>query len=287
MKKFFNYIKLMRPKHYLKNALVFVPIMYSQNLNDLPMLFSVFAAFVALCLIASGIYAVNDIADAEKDAAHPANKYRPIAAGIISKPAAAGFAVFLFAAGFVIVLVFGNTLVLIFTASYAVLFLAYSVTLKHIAVIDCFCIAAGFVLRIYIGGAAMDIGELVSEWLFLTITAGSLFMAFGKRRGEMVRTDDKATARKVLGGYNLEFLNGIIFSCAGVTAVFYALWAMTNAEFMIYTVPLVVFIICKYLLNIHCGKSYGDPVTVIFGDKMLVGAIIVFGALSLVFLYAA
>ena len=280
-----NFIKLMRPKHFVKNALVFVPIMYSFNLTDIIMLLNVVICFAGLCLTASGIYAINDIADYNKDKEHPKNKTRPVASGEILKPVAAGFALFLFAAGFTVVAVFGGELALLFTVVYVILNLAYSFALKHFAIIDCFCIAAGFVLRVYIGGAV--IGEVisVSEWLFLTITAVSLFLAFGKRRGEMIHMGETTAARKVLGAYNIDFLNGAVFSCAGVSIIFYALWAMTSVPFMIYTVPLIIFIIFKYLINVYSNTSYGDPVTVIFDDKVLIGAVAVFGALSVIFLY--
>jgi len=280
-----NFIKLARPKHYFKNVLVFVPIMYSFNMTNMDKLLSVVICFAGLCFIASGIYAVNDIADCEKDKGHPKNKMRPVASGKISKFAAAAFALFLFIAGFSLMAVFGGNLALLFAGLYVFLNLAYSFKLKHCAIIDCFCIAAGFVLRVYIGGAVIGEFIAVSEWLFLTITAVSLFLAFGKRRGEMMRIGGTDAARKVLGGYCIDFLNGIVFAFAGVSIVFYALWAMTSVSFMIYTVPLVIFIICKYLLNVHNGISYGDPVTVIFGDKLLMGAIAVFGLLSFVFLY--
>jgi 4-hydroxybenzoate polyprenyltransferase len=275
----------MRSKHFFKNALIFVPIMYSFNLTDLDLLLAVTVCFAGLCLAASGIYAVNDIADYEKDREHPKNKTRPVAAGLISKPAAAGFALLLFLAGFGVIALFGGVLALVFAAAYVLLNLAYSFKLKHFAVIDCFCIAAGFVLRIYIGGAVIgEIGyTIISEWLFLTVTAVSLFMAFGKRRGELIHAGGTNAARKVLGGYNLEFLNGIIFSCAGASIVFYALWAVTSVPLMIYTVPMVIFIVCRYLQK--ACDSYGDPVTVILGDKLLICAIAVFGAVSIVFLY--
>ena len=272
----------MRPKHFIKNALVFVPIMYSFNLTETEMLFAVVVCFAALCLLASGVYAVNDIADFKKDIQHEKNKTRPVAAGKISKPAAAVFALFLFAVGFALTALWGGKLALLFAVMYVILNVAYSFILKHVAVIDCFCIAAGFVLRVYIGGAAIGEVVAVSEWLFLTITAVSLFLAFGKRRGEMIHSKE---TRKVLGAYHMDFLNGAVFSCAGVSIVFYALWAMTSVELMIYTVPLVIFIIFKYLLNVHNGESYGDPVTVIFGDKILIGAIAVFGVMSILFLY--
>jgi len=280
-----NFLVLMRPKHYVKNILIFVPIMYSFNLTDAKILLSGLVCFAALCMVASAIYAINDIFDFEIDKAHSINKTRPIAAGLVSKRAAAVFALFLFSLGFSLIFFFSNALVLFFFALYAILNVAYSFKLKHFAIIDCFCIAAGFVMRIYIGGAVVGgaIDEIISEWLFLTITAVSLFLAFGKRRGEMLHVNGKG--RKVLGGYNLDFLNGIIFSCAGVSIIFYALWAMTSVSAMIYTVPVVIFIVCKYLLNVH-GASYGDPVTVIFNDKILVFSIFIFSLMSVIFLYS-
>jgi len=295
-------MRLMRPKHYLKNALVFVPLVYSFNLIDMGLFFNVSVCFVALCLIASGIYTVNDIIDCEKDKSHPKNKTRPIASGEISKNAATNFALMLFLSGFALLLFYfgfvlappdgwlshsepGAVTMLFFCGLYVVLNLVYSIKWKHIAVIDCFCIAAGFILRVFIGGAASGLTH-ISEWMFLTIAAGSLFLAFGKRRGELIQLGE--TGRKVLsdgGGYTLEFLNGAVFSCASVSIVFYALWAMTSGPQMVYTVPLLIFIICKYLLNTHIKDSYGDPVTVIFSDKVLICAIIIFGMLSILFLY--
>ncbi|MDR0272799.1 MAG: UbiA prenyltransferase family protein [Clostridiales bacterium] len=281
--KLINYVKLMRPKHFVKNALIFVPIMYSFNLTNADMLLNVVICFIGLCLAASGIYAVNDIADYEKDKTHPQKKARPIASGEIKKSAAALFALFLFAAGFLLMYLFGGELALIFSVSYVFLNFAYSFALKHFAIIDCFCIAAGFVLRVYIGGAVIGEFVAVSEWLFLTITAVSLFLAFGKRRGELLMV--ASDSRKVIGEYNMDFLNGAVFACAGVSIVFYALWALTSVSAMIYTVPLVIFVILKYLLNVHNGISHGDPVTVIFDDKVLLLAIAVFGIISILFLY--
>ena len=117
------------------------------------------------------------------------------------------------------------------------------------------------------------------------MVAVSLFMAFGKRRGEMMRVNDTDTTRKVLASYNLGFLNGMIFTCAGLSIVFYALWALLSVSMMIYTVPLVIFIVCKYLLIVHGESSHGDPIAVILGDKGLMGAILVFGLLSVILLY--
>jgi len=268
-----DFLKLMRPKHYIKNALVFVPVMYAGDAGDLGMLLSVIICFTAFCFAASGIYVVNDIFDKQSDAVHPVKRQRPVASGRISVPAAAVFAAFLIGAG-VAFAAFGGRWVLLFLGLYIVLNLAYSFKLKHFVIIDCFCVAAGFVIRIYAGGAA--VGAYISEWLFLTITAGSLFMAFGKRRGDKIK------------GYNAEFLNGIIFACASLSVVFYALWAMAGENFMIFTVPLFIFILCKYLLAVYDdSENYGDPVSLILGDKVLICAVFAFAVLSFVLLYCS
>jgi hypothetical protein len=110
-------------------------------------------------------------------------------------------------------------------------------------------------------------------------------MAFGKRRGELLHVGGTDAARRVLGGYSLGVLNGLMFVCAGLSVVFYSFWALANREAMMYTVPLVIFIVCRYLVCIFGDKSLGDPVSVIFGDKVLIASAVAFGAVSLFVLY--
>ncbi|MCL2855340.1 MAG: UbiA prenyltransferase family protein [Defluviitaleaceae bacterium] len=280
MTKLRNYIKLMRPKHYIKNLLLFAPLIYSQSLPHGVVWFSA-AAFAAFCLAASAIYVVNDIFDSEKDALHPVNKTRPIASGRVGKKQAVFFAALLLAACFALIFALGMWFVALFAGIYVVLNLVYSLKLKHYPIVDCFCIAAGFVLRIYAGGAAISVE--ISEWMFLTVAAAALFMAFGKRRGEMMQVGGHG--RQSLAKYNLGALNAMMFVCMGLAMVFYALWAISGVPLMIYTVPLIIFIGCRYLLAISHKKSHGDPVSVILGDKVLVASIALFGVLSFVFLY--
>jgi len=275
----------MRPKHYIKNVLIFVPLMYSQNLTSFDAIFLAFVCFTVFCFIASGVYIVNDIVDCEKDKKHPKNKKRPIASGKVDKTEASVLAFFLFFAGFLATALLNeNTLpVLIIAVFYALMNIAYSLKLKHVVVLDSFCIAAGFVLRIYAGGAA--IGENISGWLFLTIVMGSLFMTFGKRRGEKAFVKDSDAVREVVKKYDLNFLTNMMYLCAGVSITFYALWAMTSVPLMIYTVPVVIFIIARYLLSSLNESSFGDPVSVIFEDMLLIGAVFLFGFMSFIFLY--
>ena len=278
------YIKLIRPKHWIKNVLIFVPLFYAYNLTNLRYLYMTILCFISFCLISSVAYIINDIADLDRDKQHPVKCKRPIAAGMITVPKAIILAIILAITGFLLATFgYGNYFVALYTASYFLLNLAYSFFLKHQPVIDCFAIAAGFILRIYAGASAS--ASPVSEWLFLTIIAVSLFFAFGKRRGEMMQISDTNKTRSVLSSYSLSFMNGIVFMCAGLSVVFYAIWALANFRQMIYSVPLVIFIICKYLMIINDEKASGDPVTTVLGDKELLAAVLVFGVLSMILLY--
>jgi 4-hydroxybenzoate polyprenyltransferase len=180
--------------------------------------------------------------------------------------------------------IFASILAAVFIFAYALLNFAYSMYLKRKPVFDVFCIAAGFIFRIYAGGTPLY--GLVSDWLFLTVVAMSLFMAFGKRRGELTSTENKTT-REVLQKYDLNFLNGMVYMCAGLAVVFYALWAMMRENYMVFTVPIVIFIIARYLLVLQNSEAHGDPTTIIYSDKTILIAGAVYAVLTVVLLYTA
>jgi len=276
-----NYVKLIRPKSWLKNVFVFVPIVFGLEFTDWDKLLSSIIAFAAFCLISSAVYIINDIFDAELDAAHPVKCKRPIASGAIKKQNACIVMIFLLILGFGLAYL-SDILVCVFVAAYLAVNILYTIWLKHRPIFDCFCIATGFVLRVFAGGASYG-GEF-SEWLFLTTVAMSLFMAFGKRRGELTKTSD-SSSRTVLERYNLTFLNGIMFASAGLSIVFYSLWSMSRGANMIYTVPLIIFIVCRYLLLVCDSDSHGDPTSVIFASKSLIVACVVYAVLTVSLLY--
>lgn len=275
-----DYIREIRPKNWLKNVFVFIPITFALELTQWDKLLKVIVSFAACCLVSSAVYVLNDIADAQRDACHPVKCTRPIAAGRISKPSAAVFSAVLMLFGLLLAANVAS-MVLVYVIVYALINVAYSFSLKHMPIVDCFCIAAGFVLRVFIGGVSVTDG--VSDWLFMTIMAMSLFMAFGKRRGEILKSGGNQT-RRVLEHYDLVFLNGMTFVCAGLAIVFYSLWAMTRGHHMIYTVPLIIFIVCKYLQLIY-ADSHGDPTTVILGSKCLLAACGIYAGLTVALLY--
>ena len=276
-----NYVREARPKSWLKNVFVFIPITFALELTDINKLLLTSVLFAAFCLVSSAVYVLNDIVDADKDVLHPVKCKRPIASGAISKGKAVIFAILLLVVGLVLAGCIA-WLALVLVVAYFLINVAYSFSLKHKPIYDCFCIAAGFVLRVFVGGTVITGG--VSDWLFMTVVAMSLFMAFGKRRGELIKTSGTGETRAVLERYDLEFLNGMTFVCAGLAVVFYSLWAMGRGSNMIYTVPIIIFIVSKYLLLVH-GDSHGDPTTVILGNTTLLAACAVYALLTVGLLY--
>ena len=260
-----SYLREMRIKSWLKNLFVFCPIIFSLDLFDKKKLIDAIVLTFAFCLISSAIYVLNDICDVENDRKHEVKKNRPIAAGLISMPCAELLLACLTLGGFGLALSVNFPSFLLILV-YVVINILYSKWLKKIAIIDCFCIALGFLLRVLVGGTIVSAG--VSGWMFLTVMALSLFMAFGKRRGELNSYVGGET-RMVLEDYEMSFLNGIVFMCAGLTMVFYSLWSISQESNLLYTVPIVLFIIIRYLYLVFIGHAEADPTTLILSDKTL------------------
>ena len=145
---------------------------------------------------------------------------------------------------------------------------------------DVVILALGYVIRVYYGG--LITGIEISDWLFLVITAGALYMGFGKRRGELLRGYD---TRDVLKSYTMGFLNASVTLMMGLTIVFYALWAKDLSDkHMIFSVPLFIIIMLRYGM-VSDKKADGDPVEVILGDLPLIGLLVVYGLATSLIIY--
>ncbi len=275
------YIKEMRVKSWLKNLFVFCPIVFSLELFQWDKLMEAAVLTLSFCLISSAIYVFNDINDVENDRKHEIKKNRPIASGQISFPKAWVLLVCLTIIGLGIA-VLVNIYSFLLIVAYVIINVLYSKWLKTKAVIDCFCIAIGFILRVMVGGTIVTAG--VSNWMFLTVLALSLFMAFGKRRGELSSYAGGET-RTVLDMYDLNFLNGIVFMCAGLTVMFYSLWSISQKPRLVYSVPIVFFIITRYLLLVFKGRAEADPTTLLLSDKTLLVSCGICGIVMLALLY--
>lgn len=282
MDKVKNCIKLMRVKHYIKNVLIFLPLIFSLNFNNFQMDIRVFLGFIAFSLTCSIVYIINDIQDVEKDKQHPVKCKRPIASGKISKKEALILALILFIITTIICVQskFDYNSILIL-GTYLVINILYSKILKNIPLIDVVVLVACYVLRVLFG--ATLIGVSVSHWLYLTIISFAFYLALGKRRNEMTKSMENGTeTRKVLKYYTKDFLDKNMYMCLALTIVFYSLWCVDEVtitkfdiNYLIWTIPLLIIICMKYSLNIE-GNSYGDPVDVILSDKILIILILIY-----------
>lgn len=280
-----NLVALMRPKHYLKNGLIFVPLAFSGKLLADTFLLDIFLSVVAFSAVASVVYIINDIRDVKKDQLHPKKKYRPIAAGKVSVPQALMLATLLI----ITAVVFGylanlSLLGWSLLAIYLLINVAYSAGLKDVPIIDVSILASGFVIRVIYGAVAVDMD--VSRWLYLTVLAGAFYLSLGKRRNEIMTNGTKS--RKVNKYYSLAFLDKNMYVCVALTLVFYSLWATdptSIAASLFWTIPLVILLLMAYSLNIEKEGSMGDPVDVFTGDKVLALLALAYVGLTMFLLY--
>ncbi len=277
-----NILKLLRIRHYIKNLLIFFPMFFGGAFFDINTWENAVLGFVAFCAASSMLYVINDIADAESDRLHPTKKNRPIASGVVSKKAARLAWAICLAVVVAISLTPQITIpAAILLAAYIIMNIFYSHGLKRIPIVDVVILAAGYVIRVYFGG--LITGVEVSDWLFLVISTGALYMGFGKRRGELLRGTD---TREVLKSYSKEFLDHAMTLMMGLTVVFYALWSRDfKNRYMIFTVPLFIVIMLRYGM-VSDKRSDGDPVEVILCDRTLILLLVVYGLIVAGMLYA-
>lgn len=276
-----EYLKLIRVKHYIKNFLVFLPLIFSRNLFDAKLLLPTVAGFVSFCLMASVIYIINDIFDMENDKKNPVKSERPLAKGTVNKKSSIILAAVLFILS-MSVCVFAcssNLYGMILILFYFVLNLLYSSVLKNIPIIDIAILVSGFLFRLLFGSAITGIE--ISKWLYLTVISASFYFGLGKRRNELKNCTEES-GRKVLQYYSYGFLDKNMHICMALAITFYSLWSVdsltivrTGSKNMIWTVPLVILICLKYNMNIETNSN-ADPIEVLFHDKLLLAMVIIF-----------
>lgn len=280
-----RYLKLMRIKHYIKNFLIFIPLVFGGKLFDIELLKVNFIGFLSFCLVASFIYVINDIADIKQDKLHPIKCKRPLASGDIEKKNAIIFAICLFLLSGLcnyFVCMSGNYRVWILWSIYIIINFAYSFGLKRLPVIDVVILACGFLIRVLYGGAISGIE--VSVFLYVTVLAISLYMSLGKRRNELKNQGE--CVRKVLRYYNYKCINAFMYVFFVLTLCFYSLWCVSAINggkcsmVLYFSIPIVFSLIARYSKDIE-GKVDGDPVNVLAKDRI----IIIGGLLYILLLY--
>jgi len=284
-------VKAMRPKQWVKNGVIFAPLVFDRQLglnNLLPFLRTA-AGFVIFCLLSGVIYLFNDIEDLEADRRHPQKRNRPIASGELPVSAAR------FAIVSLLVIIFPLAYLLspAFAAvalAYLLLNLAYSKWLKHITLIDVFSIALGFVLRVAAGVTLIHVARF-SPWLYVVTTLASLYIGFGKRRAELVLLEKVANDhRKVLGGYTVPLLDQYIVIISAMTIAAYSLYTFSAPNLpdnhaMMLTIPFVLYGFFRYMYLVQTRGFGGAPEDVLFSDRPLQATILLWGAAILFIFY--
>lgn len=266
-----TYLKLARPKQWIKNGFVLAGIVFAGEAFSPPLMLAALTAFVAFCLLSSATYAANDVLDVKEDRGHPLKRFRPVASGAVSSRGALVFAALLAAGG----------LALAFEAApgvglagvgYLVLQAVYTTVLKHQAILDVMSISAGFVIRALAGVAA--VGVALSPWLIICTGLLTLFLGFSKRRHELATLGDGAAAhRKNLRDYSVPMLDQMMNIMISATIIGYALYTFTVYQeekefFMMASIPFVVYGVFRYMLLVHRDGG-GNPDTLVLRDRAL------------------
>jgi 4-hydroxybenzoate polyprenyltransferase len=276
-------VSALRPGEWIKNSFVFAAVLFSGRFDATTALRSA-GAFAAFCAVASAGYVVNDIHDVDVDRRHPVKRNRAIASGALSLSAAWTVAAVLLVAGLAIALVVSPA-VCGLVAAYGGLTLAYSVGLKRLVIIDVMTIAGCFLLRVVTGAVAIDVPA--SSWLLVCTGMVSMFLGFTKRRQEAVLEKTAPFgARPVLEHYSLPFLDQMVAMVSAGTILSYTIYATQSPRAgnqMLWTVPMVVYGIFRYLYLIYHREEVGSTADLITRDPGIIGAAVAWaGAAALV-----
>jgi 4-hydroxybenzoate polyprenyltransferase len=289
--KLLKLILLIRPKQWLKNFFVFAPIIFAGQLLSFDHFFKNVVAFLAFCGVSSLVYIINDITDIESDRVHKKKRFRPLASGEVTISQAKIF--------FVIIAVITALLCyktnLYFSSiviAYFLINLLYSLWVKNIVIVDVFFISLGFMLRVIGGAAAIDVS--ISSWMILTTIFISLFIAISKRRAELSQVDLESIdkQRKVLSHYDIPFTDQMNTIAATGTIICYALYTVSekatstfHTDNLIYTTPLVIYGIFRYLYLIHKKNLGENPEQIVTKDIPLIITLILWFLFSVVIIY--
>ena len=272
----------MRPLQWPKNSFVLAPLVFGGSLFQAAVASRALVAMAAFCCASSAVYLFNDIRDREADRQHPLKRDRPLAAGTLTVPVAVAASLVLALAGFAASWALGPQLTVIL-GIYLVLNLGYTLGLKNVVILDVLIVGSGFVLRVLAGGAATDVA--VSRWLALCTIFVALFLVLSKRRHEiLLLADGAARQRHVLEHYSPQFLDQMINVVTASTVVCYALYAAApetmekyDTENLIYTLPMVLFGIFRYLFLIYQTSERRNPTEAMLADVPFLVNLLVWG----------
>jgi 4-hydroxybenzoate polyprenyltransferase len=278
MKKLYYILQSMRPRQWTKNLITFAGLIFSRNLTETALVLKSVEAFLIFCLLSGVIYLLNDIADVEKDRLHETKRRRPLASGALGINEAGVTAVLLGVLGMLLAYHVGTRFFVVAAAFFA-LNIAYSFVLRRAVLLDVVSISLSFVMRAIAGVEALTDVEPtieISPWLLICTLFLSLFLAFCKRRHELVTLGDASRHRESLAEYSPQLLDQLVgMTAAGAVLSYsiYTIWPDTVDKFgtgnLVYTIPLVILGVMRYLYLVYNKEKGGSPSDILLGEKFI------------------
>lgn len=272
-----DYLKAMRLHQWVKNILIFLPIILSHQVFDIGKIGAAVAAFAGFSLCASATYIINDILDIRADRRHPRKQRRPFAAGRIGIPQGLMVSALLLAASFAVAFLFTSPLVALLFAGYIAFTLTYSFYLKEKLLVDAMALGILYGYRILIGGAATDV--VVSDWLIAFSVFFFLGLALVKRYTEISQKtagpDGKISGRGYyVGDREIVGVLGVVASYTSVLIL--SLYITSPDVAILYHEPRILWVICLVMIYwlgrvwtlAHRGQMPDDPIVFALRDKV-------------------
>jgi 4-hydroxybenzoate polyprenyltransferase len=266
-------LELARPRQWIKNGFVLLPLIFGQAVGDARALGGALLATLAFCLLSSAVYAGNDVVDAERDRRHAVKQNRPVARGAVTPAAALGFAVALAALALAIAALAGGVWLVATLAAYLALQIAYTLALKHVAYLGALVVATGFLLRIGAGG--IGAGVPLTPWIVALGFLLALLLALGKRHGDLVNLRAEGVGLR----YDRTTLERIMVAIAAATFTAYVLYTLSPAVLarhghhpLVFSTPWVALGLGRYL-KIALRKGASDPSALAVQDPVLLLAV--------------
>jgi len=276
-----NILRLLRPKQWSKNLLVFAALIFTSGYHSPHKLLLAFSAFAVMCMASSGTYVFNDLIDIERDRNHPTKRHRPLASGAVPIPIAIVIGSIL-GVGAIAASCYLGEYCLPILGFYLCLQVVYNWRIKRYPIADVYCLSIGFVLRAAIGAAALN--AVISGWLLFCTGALALMLGFGKRRHEFIlQGENRTDSRASLAGYSRPILDGFVLMSACAAGLCYGIYSLdskTAHKFpaLILTAPFVFYGISRYVLLVFSENEGGEPADLLFRDGQIVACVLLFVA---------
>lgn len=287
-----DWVRALRVHQWLKNLLLFVPLLAAHQIDNLESLSSLLIAFISFSLCASSVYITNDLLDLESDRIHPRKRFRsfasaklPIVYGIAVAPLLIGFSI-----AFGVIVSPDFLMVLL---AYLALTLAYSLVLKRLVLVDCLTLATLYTVRIIAGAAAVSVS--LSFWLLTFSIFIFLSLALVKRYAELVVHSQQGKSSAHGRGYlvsDSSLLQTLGVSSGYISTLVIALYLRSEEVVSLYSQPLAMWLLIPILLfwvswvwlKSARGEMNDDPIIFATKDKV---SLFMAASTAIVFLFAA